>query len=309
MIRGNTNKILLALLGGLFGLQRGTAQQEPQYTQYQYNTMTVNPGYTGSQGYPSIVALYRDQWLGIADAPRTISLGIDAPYNLFNSLGLSIVRDEEGPAEETYIDGNYSHSLILNRKGHRLNLGLKAGVKILSVDWSKGRYRDPDPVFEENIKGRLLPSLGVGVFYYTDNAYLGLSTPNLLHNQLYDDVAEAVATDRIHVYFIGGYVFELSPSLKFKPSTFVKFVSGAPLSVDVSGNFLINNTVNLGASYRWDDSASGMIGFYVSPQLVLGYAYDYSFSDVRYYSSGTHEVFLRFNLIPPSTKIKSPRFF
>ncbi len=286
-----------------------TAQQEPQYTQYQYNTMSVNPAYAGSQGHPTITSLYRNQWVNIKGSPKTISLGIDTPLKLFSGLGLSIVRDELGPSNEVYFDVNYAHSIVLNRKGHRLAFGLKAGGRYLSVDWSKGIYKDPDVAFQENINGKLLPSIGPGIFYYTENAYLGISTPNLIKNQRYDDIKEAIGTDRMHLYLIGGYVFTLNPSLKFKPSTFVKYADGAPLIFDVSANFLINEKLHLGLSYRWNDSINALLGFYISPKFQFGYSYDYTTTNLGNYNAGSHELFLRFNLIPRITKLKSPRFF
>ena len=300
----------------LFGLilvaavDRGEAQQDPQFTHYNYNTMTVNPAYTGSRGYFTVLSLYRNQWAGIEGAPRTITFGLDSPLGRFDGLGLSIVQDDLGPSSETYIDGNYAHQLILNRKGHRLALGLKAGVRFLNINWQKGRFRDPgDVVFNENIEGKLLPSIGAGVYFYTDRFYLGLSTPNFFTNEHYDEVQEAQAVERMHFFLIGGYVFDLNPFLKFKPSFFVKHVVGSPLSVDVSANFLINERFNLGANYRWDDSVIGLIGFQVSPNLNLGYAYDLSVSSLNLYNNGTHEVFLRYQFIPRNTILKSPRFF
>lgn len=298
--------VVLVCMAGLIC----SAQQEPQYTQYQYNTMTVNPGYAGSQGYPSLISLYRSQWVNIKGSPSTLSLGIDTPMKLFSGLGVSIVRDEIGPSEETYFDINAAHSILVNRYGHRLAFGLKLGGKHLSIDWSRGTYKDPsDVAFEENIQGKFLPSLGAGLYYYTDNAYLGISTPNVLNSQRYDDVEETYGADRMHLYLIAGYVFELNPYLKFKPSTFVKYVNGAPLVFDVSANFLINDKFHAGVSYRWDDSVSAIFGFYISPKLQAGYSFDYSITNLSRYNAGSHELFLKFNFIPRITKIKSPRFF
>ena len=293
----------------LLGAKSLTAQQEPQYTQYNYNTMTINPAYTGSKGHFSAISLYRSQWVGIEGSPTTISLGIDSPFDMFDGIGLSIVQDELGPSEETFIDLNYAHNIVVNRKGHRLALGLKGGGRVLSVDWSKGRHRDPAVLFNENIKGEFLPTVGAGIYFYTDNAYLGLSTPNILYNKRYDIIEESVGEERMHLYFIGGYVFNLNRYLKFKPSTFVKYVEGAPLIADVSLNFLINSQLTIGANYRWDDSIGALIGLQISPQFNIGYAYDLTTNNLGSYNSGTHEVFIRFQAISKITKIKSPRFF
>ncbi|MEO1012132.1 MAG: type IX secretion system membrane protein PorP/SprF [Bacteroidota bacterium] len=285
------------------------AQQDPQVTHYMYNTMTVNPGYTASRENLTITGLYRDQWRGIEGSPRTATLGIEAPLSPFNGIGLSIIQDELGPAQETYIDGNYAHQLVLNRKGDRLALGIKGGVRFFSTDWSKGRFRDPDVLFNENINSELLPSIGAGIFYYSDRAYFGVSTPNILTNQHYDEITETQALERIHFFVIGGYVFDLNRNLKFKPSFFVKQVLGAPISLDFSTNFLLYEKLHLGVNYRWDDSISALFGLQITPRLNVGYAFDYSINDLNNYNDGTHEIMLRFQLPSGNTALKSPRFF
>ncbi|TMM58965.1 type IX secretion system membrane protein PorP/SprF [Maribacter algarum] len=300
------HKLWLALL--LISLS-GYSQQDPQFTQYQFNTMAVNPGYAGSKGHLTLLSLYRSQWVGIEGSPQTITFGMDSPIGKFDGVGVSIVQDQLGPSSETYIDGNYAHQLVLNRKGDRLALGLKAGVRFFSLDWSKGRFRDPDTVFNENINTKLLPSVGAGVFYYTDKFYLGLSTPNVFTNAHYDEIQESEALERLHFFLIGGYVFDLNPDLKFKPSFFVKQVLGAPLAVDLSANFLVYETLNLGVNYRWDDSVSGLLGFQISPKFNMGYAYDFNINELNNYNTGTHEIFLRYQWISRENRLKSPRFF
>ncbi|KKN45780.1 hypothetical protein LCGC14_0679660 [marine sediment metagenome] len=288
----------------------GYSQQDPQYTQYQYNPMSVNPGYTGSRGHLTLLSLYRSQWVGLEGSPKTITFGIDSPVGLFDGLGLSIIRDEWGPASETYVDANYAHQLILNRKGDRLSLGLKAGVRFFSLDFSKGLRRDEnDAQFNQNIKGKLLPTVGAGLFYFTDKAYLGLSIPNLFPSEYYDRDIERKSDESMHINLIGGIVFDLNTDLKFKPSFLVKQVAGAPISVDVSANFLLYETLNLGLNYRYNDSVAGIFGFQLSPQFNIGYAYDYSINELTNYNSGSHEIFLRYQWISLDKKLKSPRFF
>ena len=305
------NKYKLHLLYSILLLLslKSFSQQDPQYTHYQYNTMTVNPAYTGSRGHLTLLSLYRSQWVGLEGSPKTITFGIDSPIGKFDGVGISIVQDELGPSTETYIDGNYAHQLIVNKKGHRLALGLKAGIRFFSLDWSKGRFRDPEAVFNENINSKVLPGIGAGVFYYTNRFYLGLSTPNIFTNAHYDEIQESEALERMHFFLIGGYVFDVNPDLKFKPSFFVKQVLGAPVAVDVSANFLLYETLNLGVNYRWDDSVSGLLGFQISPKLNMGYAYDFSINELNNYNSGTHEIFLRYQFISRENRLKSPRFF
>jgi len=304
------NHILKILICLFCFTQSGFGQQEPQYTQYQYNPMTVNPGYAGSRGHLTLTSLYRSQWVGLEGSPKTITFSIDSPVGIVDGLGLSIIQDEWGPATETYFDGNYAHQLILNRNGDRLALGLKAGVRFFSLDFSKGTRRDQnDDQFNENLNGKLLPSVGAGVFYFSGNSYFGLSIPNFFPSEYFDRDIQQKSDERMHVNLIGGYVFDLNRELKFKPSFYTKYVAGAPISVDVSANFLIRETLNLGVNYRWEDSVSAILGYRISPQINVGYAYDYTTSGLTDYNSGSHEIFIRFQFISNIGGIKSPRFF
>ncbi len=300
-------KLSLALIFSLLPMLIH-GQQDPQFTQYSYNPMTVNAGYTGSRGHTAILALHRSQWTGIEGAPRTITLSIDAPFKLFDGIGLSLIHDEIGPAQETYLDGNYAHTVRIG-EGRNLGLGIKAGARMLSIDWSKGLFRDPEAAFNENVNSEILFTLGAGLFYYTDKSYLGLSVPNFMRNRHYDAIQESEATEDLHFFLIGGYVFDLNPNLKFKPSFYAKHVAGGVLSADVSANFLLKEALTLGLSYRIDQSISGLLGFQVSPQISFGYAYDYNSGTLGNYESGSHEFFIRYQLVSSLTAIKSPRFF
>lgn len=284
-------------------------QINPQFTQYTFNTMTVNAGYTGSREALTAIALHRSQWSGIEGAPRTLTFSIDSPMRVHDGIGLTIIHDETGPAQETYLDGNYAHTLLLNKRGLRLGLGAKIGARLLSIDWSRGIYKDPDLVFNENVNSELLFTLGSGLFIYNDKAYLGLSVPNFFPNKHYDAVQESEAKDRMHYYMIGGYVFDMNENLKFKPSFYLKQVAGGALSIDISANFLIAETLNVGANYRWDESISAILGFQVSRQISIGYAYDYNTNDLASYNAGSHEFFIRYQLVSDVTALKSPRFF
>lgn len=285
-------------------------QQDPQYTQYMFNTMSVNPAYVGSKGHTMINVLARTQWVGIDGAPDTQTLSYDTPLGYSGvGLGLNLVNDAIGPSNETYIDANVSYTVRTSEEGN-LAFGLKLGGRFFSVDWSKGVFRDGnDRSLNENIS-KFLPTIGAGVYYYKSNWYLGLAVPNLLRTEHYDDVSSGgvVATERMHYFLIGGYVFDLSDSIKFKPAVLSKIVSGAPLSLDVSANFLFNNKFRLGAAWRWDDSISALLGFQINESLQIGYAYDLTTSNYSNYNSGTHEVMLRYEIFKEQ-KMKSPRFF
>ena len=285
------------------------AQQDPQYTQYMYNTMSVNAGYAGQRNVLSATALYRTQWVGIDGAPKTITFGIHSPLrNERIGLGLNIVSDQLGPAEETSIDANVSYSIPVDEYGGlELSFGLKGGLHILDTDWSKGRFQNADRLFNENIN-LISPTLGAALYLHSEKWYLGLSVPNILNTEHYDDFQESIATERLHYFLIGGYVFNLSDNTKLKPAFLVKGVSGAPLIADLSVNALFNDKFTLGLAYRWDDSVSGLLGFQINPGLFMGYAYDATTTALNNYNSGTHEIMLRFEL-QEIGRILSPRFF
>lgn len=287
-----------------------TAQQEPQYTQYMYNTMSVNPAYAGSTGATEAALLYRSQWVGISGAPQTQSFSIHSPLRNENlGLGLSIVNDKIGPSDELYFDGNFAYSVPLGYE-KRLAFGLKAGARMLNIDWSKGRYYDNDDVLlNQNINNQIKLAVGAGIYYYTNKWYVGLSVPSFLKNNYYDDVQESIDYDRMHFYLMGGYVFDLNPNLKFKPAFLVKAVSGAPITADISANFMIQEKFVIGGAYRTDDSVSILAGFQISPSFFLGYSFDYTVSELNKYNDGSHEIILRYQFVQKQSKIKSPRFF
>ncbi len=288
------------------------SQQDPHYTQYMLNTMSVNPAYVGSKGHSVLTALGRTQWVGLSGAPDTQTLSYDSPIG-YNGLGIGInlVNDKIGPSHETYLDGNLSYTLETGEEGS-LAFGLKLGGRLLNIDWSLGRsdIDGPDPTFAQNIVNKFLPTVGAGIYYHEPQWYVGLSVPNFLRQEHYDgnNAVGQTAIERLHYFLIAGYVFDLNDNIKFKPAGLVKLVFGAPISIDVSANFLINEKFRLGAAWRWDDSVAALLGVQVSKSLHIGYAYDLTTSNYNVVNSGTHEVLLRYEIFKDA-RIRSPRFF
>ncbi|MGB5419095.1 PorP/SprF family type IX secretion system membrane protein [Algibacter sp.] len=301
--------LILVVFTALLSLEV-KAQQEPQFTHYMYNTMSVNPAYAGQRDVLSATALYRTQWVGLDGAPKTMTFGIHSPLsNDRIGLGLNIVRDQLGPATETSVDANLAYTIPLNESGKlKLSFGVKGGMHMLDTDWSKGSSVDGDPVFGQNDINLISPTLGAGLYLHSDNGYLGVAVPNILETNHYDDYQQSIATERFHMYLIGGLVFNLSDNTKLKPAVLVKGVDGSPIIADLSLNALFHDKFTLGVAYRWDDSFSGLIGFQLSPGLLLGYSYDATTTGLRNYNNGTHEVMLRLEL-QQIGKILSPRFF
>ena len=284
------------------------SQQDSQYTQYIYNTMSVNSAYTGQRNVLSYLGLYRTQWVGIDGAPKTLTFGIHSPLKNENlGMGISIVSDQLGPIREDYINLNFSYTIRLNRSTE-LSFGLKGGLHNLSSDFSRGNsFQNTDVAFNENIS-LFSPTIGAGLYLHSTRGYLGLSAPNFLTTEHYNDYKESLASERLHLFLIGGYVFNIDNDIKLKPAFLIKAVSGSPLIADLSINAMFNNRFVFGLAYRWDDSLSGLTGLQVNKTLFIGYAYDYNTSIGNKYTGGTHEVMLRFEL-RQINKILSPRFF
>ena len=279
-------------------------QQDPQYTQYMYNMNILNPAYAGSKGVTSIGLLGRTQWVGVEGAPQTFTLAMHSPVGRAVGLGLSVIHDEIGPVKEDNIYADFSYTIFTSSTG-RLAFGLKAGVTFMDV--RELLMIDPDPL---NIPiHETSPNFGAGVYYYTDKFYAGLSVPNFLETRHLEKDGGIVSTasEKMHYFLTSGYVFDVADNLKLKPSTMIKATEGAPLSVDLSLNLLIDERVELGISHRLDDSISGMIGFQVNNDFRVGYAYDYTTSKFGDFNSGSHEILLLFDF--NRKNFKSPRFF
>ncbi len=285
------------------------AQQDAQYTQYMYNTININPAYAGSRGVMSIFGLHRTQWVGLDGAPVTNAFSLNTPFNESNlGLGVSFVNDRIGPTNENQISVDLSYSVQMS-EDYKLSFGLKATGNIFNLDVNKLNPADANDPNLQNFNSEFSPNFGAGLYLHSDKLYFGLSVPNFLQDTKYNDNDVSVFKERMNFYAIGGYVFDLSQNVKFKPAFLTKMVQGAPLQVDASANFMFFDKLILGGAYRWDAAWSAMAGFQITDGLLIGYGYDRETTNLRNYNSGSHEVFLRFELFNRVNKLVSPRFF
>lgn len=285
------------------------AQQDAQYTQYMYNTININPAYAGSRGVLSVFGLHRTQWVGLDGAPTTNAFSINTPIN--NSklgVGLSFVNDRIGPTDENTISADISYT-VQTSETYKLSFGIKGTANLFSLDVNKLNPADANDPRLYNFDNNFTPNVGAGVYFHSDKLYVGLSVPNFFETTRYEDNSISVAKERMNFYLIGGYVFDLSPSVKFKPAFLAKTIEGAPMQLDLSGNFLINEKFTIGVAWRWSAAASVMAGFQITDGLFVGYGYDLETTRLSRYNSGSHEIFLRFELFNRYNKITSPRFF
>ena len=309
--------VLLLVILIISSLEMINAQQDAQYTQYMYNTLVVNPAYAGSRGVLSIAGLHRSQWVGLDGAPNTQTLSLHTPTGKSVGLGLSIVNDEigNGTSQETNFDLAFSYTLLLSQD-RKLSFGLKAGGHLLNIDFSKlSGFTDEQAANTfMNIDNKFSPNFGAGIYYHTDRFYMGLSIPNFLQTEHFDNSGASssfLASERMNWYLISGYVFDLNANLKLKPAVLFKLVNGAPLQTDFSVSALFNEKLSLGAAYRWDAALSGFVGLQLTDQFMVGLAYDKETTELgnTAFNDGSFEVFLRYEFKAKPKKVLTPRFF
>lgn len=283
----------------------GSAQQLPQFTQYMYNTISFNPAYAGSREIMVINVLNRNQWAGINGAPitQTLSAHTSIPGSNFG-VGLSIIKDKLGYENTTYAYADVSYTITLNDyDDYKLAFGLKFGASKYDLDQNllNDGFNSSDP-FLDLVNFNWSPNIGAGIYFRGESFYLGLSSPKLINYE--NSSMEYVSLDRVSYFFNGGYLVDLNSNLKFKPTFLVKYTNGAPLSMDLSTLFYINEKLWLGGSYRFFDSFGAIVNFEVLEGLSLGYAYDYITSDLSSYSSGSHEFMMSYEFIFPKPRCK-----
>ncbi|GAB3919122.1 PorP/SprF family type IX secretion system membrane protein [Larkinella terrae] len=329
MIRTFTRKFgkIALLLAGIAGSSQVHAQQDHMFSQYMFNMMAMNPAYAGSRDVLSMTALYRNQWGGVEGAPQTTTFTIDMPVNRERiGLGLQLFNDRIGEYNTTGAYASYAFRIKVGSRS-TLGLGLQAGASSFQADLTKVRTdQGNDPAFSQNIS-KILPNFGTGIYLSNDKSYIGISVPQLIKNKLTDyDSGVQRATQRRHAYAMAGFVVRLSPVLKLKPSTLVKYVEGAPLGIDGNLNLWIADRVAVGVSYRRNqfnsyesallngkvynqDAIVGIVEVQLSDQLRLGYAYDRMLNNLQNFGALSHEIMLRYELGFGKNKILTPRYF
>jgi type IX secretion system PorP/SprF family membrane protein len=301
--------------GTVLALALGTtlmAQQDPQFTQYMFNLLALNPAYAGSAERASIKALTRHQWVGFEGAPTTQTLAFHTPV-WHESLGLggTLMRDTHGPITQYTFLADVAYRIHMGDA--KLAFGLKGGLNLLQGKFGElNPLEQNDQVFQQNVNTKLDPQFGFGIMYYSDRYFLGISTPKLLRTEFFETDSLAFVSQpgqRPHYFLTGGYVFDMGLYHKFKPTFLVKAVQGAPVSFDLSANFLFYEKFWLGAMYRHTDAVGAMAQYHITNELTVGYAYDFPLSPLRNYSGGSHEIMVGFEFGNKLKGVRSPRYF
>ncbi len=287
------------------------AQQDAQYSMYMFNPLAVNPAYAGSREALSVTVLGRNQWMNIDGAPTTGTLSIHTPLKFEAvSLGLSVIQDEIGATQSTGVYADLSYRFQVSKKS-KLAFGLKGGADIFSADFSKLSVKDQsDEQFFTPIQNEVLPNFGLGIYLHSDDYYVGLSVPKLINNEFGSStVNDLVSTQERHFFLTAGKTFKVNSVFEVVPSFMIKGAENSYLALDLNVNFMFYDKLWIGGGYRLGDSFIGNIVYHFTPKFRVGYAYDYTTSELSDFNAGSHEIMLNYDLDFLGKGFKSPRRF
>jgi type IX secretion system PorP/SprF family membrane protein len=273
---------------------RVNAQQDPMFTHYLNNPMAINPAIAGTQQGLNLSLLSRLQWIGLDGAPASYSFGAHTPYVKQNmGLGLNIMTDKAGPLRNTHITGSYAYQITVV-EGMKLSMGLKAGVSSYNASISGLDVNDPtDPQFLKD-DNRISPNLGVGFYLYTTNYFAGFSVPKLIEAKLNKEYRESKEPYNPQLYLMGGYNFIIDRNWELQPSTLMGIMGGSPISTDVAIKALYLRQFHFGTHYRIGDALGLFFGARIYEKVTVGYAFDFSLSQLSRVNSGTHEIMISY---------------
>lgn len=314
-MKTNLYKLLLSAIL-VCGLRQASAQQDVLVSQYMFNHLLLNPAYAGTKDYMMSSLLYRKQWVNLDGAPTTQVGSIHGPLGLTNfGWGALISNDHIGVTNRTDAYANGSYHLKL-KDGLNLSVGIRAGGGYYAIKNSDLKYWDQgDKVFSGDRTSKFLPNIGAGAFLYAAKYYAGLSAPTLISYDPEKAMSLSLSGNiyiprQVRHYFLtAGMVYELNPDVVLKPSFLLKYVGNAPVEVDLNMNVLLSNILWVGASYRTNDAVVGILEFQVNRKLRIGYSYDYTLSDIKNYSAGSHEFMVGYDFGYDIMKMKTPRYF
>jgi type IX secretion system PorP/SprF family membrane protein len=298
--------LILVVLFAILTLQV-KAQQDPQFTQYFDNALFVNPAYAGSTGMLSALSIHREQWVGFEGRPSSTTLSIHSPLSYESvGLGLTAVRDVIGPLSQTMFYGDFSYSLKLTKKS-KLALGLKAGLNLINSETSTLNTTEADDQnLMNNMRNRINPNFGFGMYYHSPRFFAGISTPKLIEQSI---DGTSTNKEKRHYFAIIGAVIPVSKEWKIRPTSQVKATSGAPMSIDFSAAGIYYDKLWIGTMYRLNAAYGVFSQYQINPQFRIGLATDFSATQVRKYNYGTFEVMLSYDFRYNKQGIRSPRYF
>lgn len=323
-------KRLLIILAILLLVQTAKSQQDAQYSQYMFNGIYINPAYAGYKEQTNLHSFYRNQWTGISGSPKSMSLAIDGIANEGNvGLAFQVSSDKLGAQSSLSAYGNYAYRIRMNAEGtSRLAFGIGVGVIQNALHGDMLNPKDQgDEFIPIGLERELAPDARVGVYYSDSKFYAGFSVDNLVAQHVLNkqNVGINFPIPKAHYYLTAGMMLPLSYGVQFKPSLLLKDDKGGPTSLDVNAFLLLGEKIWLGASYRTavklyeknylqadldkKNSIVAMAEIYASPQLRIGYAFDYGLNKLQPYSGGTHEISVGYYFKQKKVRMGTPRYF
>lgn len=334
------NRFLFLCVVFLAMVQCAFAQQRPQYTQYVFNNYLLNPAVSGIENYIDLKAGYRSQWTGLEGAPVTSYLTINAPIGQgflqgdasampagagenpysrsytqdymaaepHHGVGFQIVSDKTGPITQTTMDFSYAYHLGLTDKLN-LAVGVSAGLNHISLNTAEITLENPlDPAISNGNNSQWKPDLGMGIWAYSGNYYLGASVQQLLKQNLYFNTSSTVTQSQTvpHYFFTAGVKLPVSEDIALMPSVLVKVIQPVPTTFDVNLKMAFQDIFWIGGSYRKDDSFGALAGINISSSINVGYSYDLTTSALKTVSNGTHEIVIGI-LLNNKYKVRCPQ--
>lgn len=286
------------------------SQAAPQYAQYLFNGLVMNPAYAGNREALSVGALYRNQWTGLEGAPRTLTLSAHAPLrDQKNNLGIMVVHDEMGISRNQWAMASYAFRFQTDRKG-KLALGLQGGVGLHRFQLSDV-FTDQadDPVFAASTPTFMVPRFGFGAWYQRPRFFAGFSVPELIviENEDYKQYLNEPIAYR-NYFLTAGFLLPLNPDLQIKPSCLVRYRNSQPIQADLSAMMIYRNRLGFGGSYRTMDAVMAQLEVYPTAQLRIGYVYEYGLNELGPFNTGTHEFMISYDF-GFSIRSSGPRYF
>ena len=304
----NRFKGLILIVAAMISM-KSWAQQEPQFTQSFDNMIYVNPAYAGSRGMMNITDINREQWVGFDGNPRSTTISLNSPvFNESFGAGLSFVNDQVGPVKQSMLFADFAYNIKVNNKGGRLAFGLKGGMNMINISTASLVTTDPnDPNLIANVRNRINPNFGFGMFYHSSKWYVGVSTPKMLQKS-YDGISTTNVEQR-HYYGILGGIIRLNDMWKLKPTSQVRVTPGSPINVDLSLAALYNDRFWFGGLYRLNAAYGAFVQVQVTPQFKIGLASDFDTGNIRSYNTGSFELLASYDFTFKKEGIRSPRYF
>ncbi len=289
--------ILLSILSGLlcFIVQ---AQNDVQFTNYNFSKLVYNPAYAGSSGMPSMAAIYRNQWVTLDGAPKTLHANFHMPfYENKCGFGIAITSDQIGMIRSNLLDASYAYRFKTGGNGV-MSLGVTGRLEYGKVDWSEANPLDLGDEFVPDVNvGSLQPNFGFGAYYERSNLYAGFSVPQLINTSLYqqEDVSNQGIDYRTY-YFMFGYLMNLTKDVKFQPGVLLSMNKQVPFEADITANFIFLNTFWIGGNYRVGDSFDAMVQYQVTNEMRAGLSFDFTMSELNKFTNGSIEVMVSYNI-------------